>query len=253
MRRLVLDIEVSPMIAVIWGLRNNQYINPDNVVQDSYILTWAAKWVGQKKVYSDTRLKSGNRKMLANMAELLEQANVVIGYNSSRFDMPILQQEMFMLGLPVVEYKQIDLLKVVRQNFRFASNKLDYISKKLDIRKGKLETGGLPLWMDCMDHNNDAKSKRKAYRVMRKYNEEDVVLTEELYLKLLPYINNHPNWNVYTDDKRLKCPTCGSPHVTKKGMRYTKTGTYQRWLCTECHSHCQSNVQNKRQQKEILK
>jgi DNA polymerase elongation subunit (family B) len=247
MKRLVLDIEVAPLTIYSWALKVNGYLPHTNIIEDGFILTWAAKWVGKDKIYSDTLYKSGHKKMIQNMANLLEEADVVIGYNSTRFDMPLLQQEMFLLNMPVVEYKQIDLLRVVRRNFRFASASLGYVSKKLGIRKGKMETGGFQLWKDCMA------GKRNAYVKMRAYNEEDVVLTELLYLKLLPYITNHPNWNIYTDDNRLHCPTCGSTRVNKKGLRYNKTNTVQRWHCQQCGAHSQSNVIVNRLTKESLR
>ena len=41
----------------------------------------------------------------------------------------------------------------------------------------------------------------------------DVKATEELYLKLRPWIDNHPNLGVYSDTDTPICPKCGSDDV----------------------------------------
>ena len=95
----------------------------------SHILSWAAKWHGSEECeYSSLRMvghtPSGQRKMLKEIYELLQDADVVVGYNSNSFDLKILNTEFLEQGWSQPSpYKTVDLLRVVRRKFRFTSNK----------------------------------------------------------------------------------------------------------------------------------
>jgi DNA-directed RNA polymerase subunit RPC12/RpoP len=143
----------------------------------------------------------------------------------------VLNKEFLLQHLaPPAPYKQIDLLRVVRKEFRFPSNKLDYIAQRLGLGK-KTAHEGYQLWVKCM--NKDP----VAWKVMEKYNKQDVVLLEKVYDRLLPWIKSHPNHNLYGGDG---CPNCGSHRLQKRGFSYTTTGTFQRFQCTNCGSWSKS-------------
>ena len=91
------------------------------------------------------------------------------------------------MGLdPPSQFKQLDLLQTTRQQFRFPSNKLDYVSQQLGLGS-KTKHMGMEMWRDCMD------GCPKAWKIMKRYNMQDVRLTEKYYKRLLPWIKNHPN------------------------------------------------------------
>ena len=146
-RILFLDVEISPSIVGAWGLWK-QNINIDAIIGDSRVLTWAASWEGEDHVlYSDGL--TDHKAMIKGIHELLEEADYVCTYNGDRFDLKILNQEFLEAGLPPPSpYKSIDLLKVVKKNFRFTSNKLDYITGKLGLGN-KIKHRGYQLWLDC--------------------------------------------------------------------------------------------------------
>ena len=103
--------------------------------------------------------------------------------------------------LPPRPFLEIDLLQSVRSRFRLTSNKLDFVAQFLGLGQ-KTKHKGMQLWKDCID--GDA----AAWEVMEEYNKQDVVLLEDLYLYLLPWISNHPNLGLYGDDlKRRAAPT----------------------------------------------
>lgn len=227
MKLLMLDIETSPNTAHIWGLRD-QYISPEHLLESSYVLCWAAKWHGQKQVMFSSVNDTKPKIMLQRIHDLISEADAVVHYNGSRFDIPILNKEFLLHHLaPPAPYKQIDLLRVVRKEFRFPSNKLDYVAQRLGLGK-KTPHEGYQLWVKCM--NKDP----AAWKVMEKYNKQDVVLLEKVYERLLPWIGKaHPNRNLY-DGKG--CSVCGSHKLQKRGFSYTVTGTFQRYQCTDCGS-----------------
>ena len=166
--------------------------------------------------------------MVAQIWELLDEADAVVHYNGARFDIPTLNREFLMLGMtPPSPYHQIDLLRVVRSSFRFLSNKLDYVAQQLGVG-GKVQHKGMDMWRECMEGDPISWAK------MEEYNVEDVFLLERLYPLLLPWIKNHPNHALYQDNTRPVCPNCGSEHVNKQGIETTKTLHYQRYKCMGC-------------------
>ena len=75
--------------------------------------------------------------------------------------------------------------------------------------------------------------KEKAWNLMRKYNKQDVVITEKLYDKLLPWIPNHPNKGLH-DDIDDACPNCAGTDLRREGFAYTSLGKYQQYQCRDC-------------------
>jgi DNA polymerase elongation subunit (family B)/DNA-directed RNA polymerase subunit RPC12/RpoP len=227
---LLLDIETSPNTAHVWGLWQ-QNVSINQLMESSYVLCYAAKWLGDEDIYFDSVHQSKPKIMLKGIHALLESADAVIHYNGTKFDIPTLNKE-FLLSklLPPSPYKQIDLLRVVRSNFRFPSNKLDYVSQRLGLGK-KHAHEGHDLWVKCMNGDKDA------WKRMEEYNIQDVVLLESLYENLLPWIKNAPNRNLYQDI--AGCPTCGSTRLQKRGTAVSATGAYQRYQCRDCGSWSQ--------------
>jgi DNA polymerase elongation subunit (family B) len=225
MKILVLDIETSPHTGFHWGLWQ-QNISLNQLIDASTVLCWAAKWVGEKKVHFASIMESSHRKMIKDVHKLVDEADAVITYNGKRFDMPTLNREFLLQGLnPPSPYKDIDLLNTARGKFKFASNKLDYIAQELGIGQ-KTSHQGMPLWIECMSKNP------KAWKLMKKYNCNDVVLTEQVYNKLKGWIQVHPNHNIYSDG--LVCMNCGSKKLHSRGTSRTLSKLYRRVQCQSC-------------------
>ena len=72
-------------------------------------------------------------------------------------------------------------------------------------------------------------------RKMVSYNKQDVKLLIDVYQKLLPFINNHPNYAVYNSNK-IVCTKCGAEDFTTSGWRYMKNHKYRRYQCKVCNS-----------------
>lgn len=226
MKLLLLDIETAPNVVHVWGLwQQNVAIN--QILDAGYVMCWAAKWIGNDEIYYDSVQRSGSKKMLKGIHKLLEEADAVIHYNGSRFDIPTLNKEFLLHDmLPPATYKQIDLLRTARAQFKFPSNKLDYVAKALKVGE-KVKHAGHELWIQCLAGNVDA------WRTMEEYNINDVVILEGVYKKLLPWIKNHPNYGVF-NDKAEACPSCGGHHLQRRGFSFTAMGKYQRYQCTDC-------------------
>lgn len=231
MKILLLDIETAPNAAYVWGLWQ-QNVGTNMLTEEGYVLCWAAKWLNSDEMMYAGINDNGPKKMLQKAHSLLNQADAVIHYNGTKFDIPTLNKEFLKYEIaPPSPYKQIDLLKVARKQFRFPSNKLDYIAQKLGLGQ-KVRHKGFELWIECMQGNKDS------WAQMEEYNKQDVALLEKLYHKLLAWIPRHPNHSVYVapGESRVICTNCGSENLHKRGFCYTNSLKYQRFQCQACGS-----------------
>lgn len=223
---LFLDIETAPNTAYVWGLFD-QNINIGNVIETSRVLCWAAKWRGSDTIMFQSEVgKKGKQHMLTEIHKLLDEADAVVHYNGTRFDIPNLNKEFIEAGMtPPSPFKEIDLLKTMRKKFKFTSNKLDFITKQLNLGS-KTKHAGMSLWVDCMAGD------KAAWKKMEEYNKNDVVLLESLYDRVLPWIKGTINYGIFDD--HAVCPHCGSEDLQKRGFNYTPTAKYQRYSCNSC-------------------
>lgn len=227
---LFVDIETSPIISYTWGLFD-QNVGLNQIKEDTFVLSWSAKWHGEKKVlYKDQRNAknmSNDKELMLALWELLDQADIVCGHNAKSFDIKRINARFAFHGIkPPRPYRVIDTVRLARKHFGFTSNKLEYLASKLCKKYKKLtehEFQGFALWKECLAGN------LKAWKVMEKYNKADVLALEELYETLAPW-DNSVNLHVYTADA---CK-CGSKNIQKRGFSVTNAGRYQRYQCQDC-------------------
>ncbi len=226
MRTLLLDIETAPHRVYVWGLwQQNVAIN--QIEEPGYTLCWAAKWLGEKDVMFSS-IRDGEEVMLHLVYGLLDEADAVVHFNGTKFDIPKLMQEFFELGWPPpAPFAEIDLYRTIKKRFAFPSNKLDYITTQLGIGS-KVKHKGMELWRGCME--GDAES----WKVMETYNRGDVTLLEPLYNELKPWIIGHPNAGLYTVSNSMVCTNCGSNDLQSRGLYHAKTQSYRRYHCNAC-------------------
>jgi len=228
---LLFDIETAPNLAYVWGKYEQDVIE---FKTHWYMISFAYKWLGEKKVkaYSLPDFKGyktnkeSDKEICMKLWELFDKADIVIAHNSQAFDVKKSQGKFLQHGFPPPRpFKQVDTLRVARKYFKFDSNKLDDLGKYLGIGE-KINTGGWKLWEGCI------KGDKKAWAKMVKYNKQDVVLLEKIYLRMRPWCDNHPNLNLYNDTED-RCPNCGG-RVIRNGYRITRTRRHQRFHCQDC-------------------
>jgi len=215
-------------------------------VDTSYILCWSAKWLGSDDIMFERtwKRKGSSKAMIQRIHGLLSEADCVVTFNGVKFDLPVLNREFIMHGLnQPAPFQNLDLLKVARSRFRFASNKLQHLSTELGLGT-KTPHEGFMLWIKCMDLD------KEAWDSMTTYNKQDVLLLEKLYYRLLPWLKNAPNQSVILG--RETCPHCGSQQYQGRGYSYTQAGKYRRYQCTKCHSWFRSSTAETRGQKRMV-
>lgn len=229
---LILDIETAPIEAHVWGLFD-QNIGLNQIIKDWTILCWTAKWRGSKELFFDSvknqKDKHDDKKILKTIWELMDEADIVVGQNSNRFDNKKLNARFVINKFkPPSKYRKQDTTVMAKTNFSFTSNKLEYMAAKLcKIQKLKHKRfPGHELWTECLKGNPDA------WFDMEKYNKQDVLATEELYEIFLPW-DQTIDFSVYYKDTSIVC-TCGSTSFQKFGFRFSNTGKFQRYKCNNC-------------------
>lgn len=232
MKILIYDVETAPKLAYVWGLWD-QNISLPMLAEDGYMLMWSAKWLGEDEIFSDNLANHRNQTrfehvMVKKLTALMDEADIIVTYNGNRFDTPIFNTVLLRAGkVRPLPSKSIDLLQVVRRNFKFTSNKLDYVAQRLGIGN-KTKHEGFGLWEKVMRGDKDAVAR------MSEYNDQDVLLTEALYLKVRGWIKNHPNVNIGDNSEEVRCSVCGSGNLVKCGTEYLAAGAYQRYRCKSC-------------------
>jgi DNA polymerase elongation subunit (family B) len=227
---LLLDIETFPNVAYVWGMYEQNVIR---LKEERCVAAFAAKWLHGPMVakciadYPGYKAESyDDKKLVKDLWKLFDEADIIVAHNGRAYDVKFCKARFIYHGLkPPSPFRTVDTLNVVRKIAKFNSNKLDDLARYMQIGK-KMNTGGFSLWEDCINGDKDAWEK------MLQYNKHDVRLLEQLYIKLLPWIDSHPNMTVFTD--RAKCAKCGSANVFYRGVTVAQTGKYRKFQCQDC-------------------
>lgn len=147
-RILYVDIESSlTQLFGVWGLKvPNKYINPALLSKPYYVITWAASWIGESKIYSRAvtgrQARAGNdRQALRELWKLIDAADIVAGHNVNGFDLKKLRTRFMLNNMPKPrDFRTIDTLKTARSEFDLPSNSLESICYLLGLNpKARME------------------------------------------------------------------------------------------------------------------
>lgn len=230
---LIFDIETSPLMAYIWQTQVwKASVSHDKIMSEWFMITWSAKWLFDDKVMSaaltpkEVKHEDDSR-IIKELWNLLDEADIVIAHNGSKFDVPNMNARFIVHNMkPTSPYQTIDTVMVARKQFGFTHNNLDALARIFGFDP-KLKTD-FDLWKKCLEGDQGSLTK------MREYNEQDVLLLEEVYLKLRPWIKSHPNVAIYLEQDHPVCPNCGGEDLKPKGYYYTPSGRYKTHQCQDC-------------------
>lgn len=235
---LVFDIETAPVLAYVWGLKDEN-IGVNQINRDWYIIAWAAKWLGEpasKAIYQDQRNAKNiedDKTILRALWKLLDEADIVITQNGKNFDTPKLNSRFIIHGMrPPSPYKHLDTYQIARNAAKFTSNKLEYLTEKLCKKYKKLthkKFPGFDLWKECLRGNI------KAWNEMKRYNIHDVLATEELYMKIRAWAPDNAPRAYNVGYLETQCATCGAEgKMQHRGWGYRRLSRFKRLSCTKC-------------------
>ena len=231
---LTLDVECSANLVYAFGLRD-QHIGLSQIVEHGKMISFAAKWYRDDNVIYKSVHDDGEDDMLQTLWDLLDECDVLVTFNGVSFDVKVIKRALLLAGFPPpTPWKDIDLLRIARRQFRFTSNKLQNLCYELGLPL-KIETGGFDLWKRCADGDPTA------WKEMRFYNMNDVVVTEKLMDRMRPWLTglHHGLWA----ESGATCTNCGSGKLDKIHGKTVKANVtaYQAYRCTKCGTVVRGN------------
>lgn len=247
---LLFDLENAPSIVAAFN-RFNVNIGPDSVITEGgFLLSACWKFLGETKIHKivltpKEAKQADDSRIVAQLYEAFEDADIVVAHNGKRFDVPLFKTRLIANNMPPPKsVKVIDTLLIAKK-LKFNSNKLDSLGNYLEVGR-KIPTEGMVLWLDCM--NGDKKSLTK----MLEYNEQDVILLEQVYLKLRAFDALPPQLGLYYEDTAARCPACGSDSLTESGNSvYTAVSEFKELVCDDCghRSRTRTSINSKEKRK----
>jgi hypothetical protein len=236
---LLYDLETSPLLGWTWETYETNVLS---VEKNRELMSFAYKWLGDKTVRAYSLKDLTPKQLTGKLHELFNEADITIGHNGDSFDKKMANTFFIRHGFgPPKPAKSVDTLKIARSRFRFHSNKLNDLGEYLGLGR-KLSTGGFSLWLSCL------KGDKKAWDRMVKYNKQDVVLLEKVYLKLRSW-GNHPE----RPEHGLQCPVCASTNVQMRGWNVNRVYKSKRFQCRSCGKWGTSNIRVRHHSGEYLK
>ena len=238
---LLYDIEISYIEGWVWRPYGED-MTPRRIIKDWFVMSWAAKWLGEDKImYASQSKKSKNemrndKGILKGLWKLVNSADIVITFNGKKFDQKKINTRFIINGMkPTITAKHIDVYKILKEKFGFTSNSMENVAKDLGLEpKYKHKNfDGDNMWTECL------KGNQEAWAEMEIYNKQDVTLLEQIYNIIIPW-DNSVNFNLYNDDTINTCK-CGSTTFTRNGFKYLAKGKYQRYVCTKCGAESRSH------------
>jgi hypothetical protein len=234
---LLLDIETAPLLVHNWSLWQN-YTSLNQIVDDWFMLSWAAKWIDEEEVFFDSLIShkkafkedpQNDIIIVKSLYSMIDEADIIIGHNLKKFDDKKAKARFLKHGFIMpTAYRKIDTLDIVKREFAITSNKLDFLATYLGL-SNKVAHEGHTLWVKCM------KGDLEAWKVMKEYNIHDVVLLEEVYKLIRGWSTNHPNLASYYNDFVERCTNCASTNlINLEEKAFTNLGSYETIRCGDC-------------------
>jgi len=228
---LLLDIETAPNIAYVWGAWQ-QNISQKQWLQKTHIMSFAAKWLDKDTIIYQENRSNDDKSIVYSLYTLLDEADIVVAHNGKKFDLPTIIGRGVVHGYrPPSPYFIVDTLTVARKELRLVSNTLANLCEELGLplKSDHKKYPGFVLWVECLKGTEDA------WQELKEYNIDDVLALEALYLRLRPYMGNHPNVVHTVNGESVHCPKCGSTNIQWRGYYYTRAGLcYRRFQCNDC-------------------
>lgn len=236
------DLEVSPALGYFYPPTWETGIL--KIKERQKLMSFAWQVVGEKKIRSlcladtDTyKVDPRDDKLLTiELHKMMSEADALLTQNGDAFDIKMANYFFIRNGLePIPPTKSIDTKKIAKQYFRFANNTLDNLGEELGVG-GKTKIKYSDIWQECF-LNGD----KKHWRLMKIYNENDVRVTTEIYLKMRGYMHSHPSISRISGEWD-SCPRCGSYDYRVKAYRTSNVSRYRQYYCNNCNGYFSDRV-----------
>lgn len=231
----VFDLETSLIEALTFGPMWEADLV--HIIKHAELLCFAYKELGSKTTHVFSLRTHTKQELLQELWNMADRAGVLIAHNGKSFDVRMMNTFFIANGFPPPSpYKLIDTKLVAKRYFRFPSNSLNELAyffgldPKLDAPKS--------LWLQIRSTEED--TRLKAYKKMEPYNKRDVVLLEEVYVIMRPWIENHPDQKLYKPGEG--CWRCHMENTQKRGKKPRVLGWVQEYCCKNCGQRLYTDI-----------
>lgn len=219
MKLAFFDIESSALRTRAWSLYDERAIKYD---EDWKLLCFAWKEPGKPPQFE--RRHGGEKTLVKKLHKVLSSYDILVAHNGKKFDIKKANAKFLEYGLrPITSYQVIDTLTEARKWFNLTSFRLNDLARLLGL-PGKTKHEGFETWEGC------ERDDPEAWKLMEKYNKQDVILLEQVYERLEEWIKQvRPVW-------KGKLCECGSK-LQKRGEVKKDSKTFQRYYCLDCKAN----------------
>jgi len=145
------------------------------------------KGVGEKRVISlEAHKMAEEPEMLAQLGEVWDDLDAVVTWNGLLYDKRFIAARRLYYGMtPLPKKFHLDLLWIHKQHFKTGSHRLDSVLQELGCRTQKHHVPATE-WSKASEPTHPESSR--AFAQIVKHCQHDVISLEEVYHKLLPYV-----------------------------------------------------------------
>lgn len=190
------------------------------------------KWLGEKKVYTPcisdyTTFKNDptdDYGLIRDFIDVFNQADMTVTYFGTGFDKKWFQAKVMEHDLGVLPNTPMaDLFYTVKANMALSRKSLQNVGYYLNLATEKTPVEG-KIWRRA------SAGHAPSIKYIKDHCHADVQVLEELYLRLRPWIRQHPR--LVSNEH---CFNCGSEHLQNRGRAMTVyTGPRRRLQCQDC-------------------
>lgn len=251
---LILDVERLPGLTTQrWWDRGDlqrRYIHHESVTREPRTTIVCAKWHSSDEIIRLAEWdRGGRRKFLRNVHNLISQADIVVGHNILKADLPWLLGDFrfprigyngpFEALPDLPPFKTVDTLAHLRARY-----KTGMPFKGLDAA---LQIMGHPGKTDRYDadamERAVAGSKEDRDNLLS-YCDGDVIGGQFIYDRERPMMKNHPALHVDGEDAMRVCNRCGETETLPNARRYqANVLSYSTLLCAGCRGYRRLSIE----------
>lgn len=170
--------------------------------------------------------------LVRDLRDKLEEADVICGHYSSRFDLPYLNSRLLFHDTHVVPpIPHIDTWRIARNRLAMTRNSLASLAEFFNGHNEKTHVDK-QIWIRASAGHRDA------IDYIVDHCQKDVLVLQDVYEVIRVLAHDHPNVNLastnFVNKTDPQCPICGSEHLQKRGTIIAKTRISQRYHCRNC-------------------
>lgn len=183
----------------------------------------AAKVISISDYKGWRRDPSNDKKLVADLASQLSEADMWVTWYGKRCDVPYLNTRLLFHKLPPLPaVHHIDGWETARRYLKLHSNRLASLQDFLELKDKKTSIAP-SMWLKACGGN------QKALDYITHHCIKDVDVLEGVYNRLLPFIKDPA-----VRDDRGACLRCGSASLVAHGVVRTTTNIKPRFQCNGC-------------------